>query len=468
MKQTKNMHKTILYSLLILWALLMSGCHRKEKQTTESLKAAHDLPAIQKKGELVVLTLYGSTTYFNYRGEPMGFQYELCEQFAKYLKVDLKVETARSQEELISKLREGKGDLIAYNLLIKQNLKDSLIYCGEESLSHQVLVQRKGRKALTDVTELKGKDVYVTPGRYEQRLQNLNHELGGGIKIHLVNADSLSEEDLMEQVSQGKIDYTISDNEVAEVNRTYFRNLDVGMSVSFVQRTSWAVRKDAPLLAQAANQWFKQDKVSMAYKASHKRYFEQNKHIEHAAVRSYKRGEISLYDEIFKKYGEKIGWDWRLLAALAYAESNFNPNVVAWSGARGLMQLMPSTARRLGVPRGKETDPEESVKAAAKYIARLDKSFSAVPLHEERVCLILAAYNAGEGHIKDAIALTAKHGGDPTVWTNNIEKYLRLKSNARYFNDPVCRYGYFRGEETCRFVNGIIIRYKNYQAKVKN
>lgn len=464
------MHKAILYSILIMCVMLTTGCKRQPKQAaTEQVQtAAHDLAAIQKRGRLVVLTLYGSTTYFNYRGEAMGFQYELCEQFAQYLKVDLKVETAFSQEELIRKLQEGKGDLIAYNLLVSKEWKDSLIYCGAETLSHQVLVQRKGRKALTDVTELPGKEVYVVPGRYEQRLQNLNQELGGGIKMHVVDADSLSEEDLMEQVSQGKIDYTIGDNEVAEVNRTYFRNLDVSLNVSFMQRTSWAVRKDAPRLAEAADRWFKQDKVSKAYKASHKRYFEQNKHIEHAAVRSYKRGEISLYDELFKKYGEKIGWDWRLLAALAYAESNFNPNVVAWSGARGLMQLMPSTARRLGVPRGKETDPEESVKAAAKYIARLDKSFASVPAHEERVCLILAAYNAGEGHIKDAIALTAKHGGDPTIWSNHIEKYLKLKSNERYFNDPVCRYGYFRGEETCRFVNDIINRYRTYQAKIKD
>lgn len=447
--------------------LLLSGCVNRQ-QTADQAEATTDLPAIRQRGELVALTLYNSTSYFNYRGEPMGFQYELCRQFADSLGVTLKVKVANSPEELIRKLQQGEGDLIAYNLNVTNERKDSILFCGEENLSHQVLVQRAGRNALKDVTEMPGKTIHVKPGRYQQRLENLNNELGGGILIHPVTEDSISEEDLIEQVALGQIDYTICDNEVAKVNRTYYSNLDIRLNVSFVQRSSWAVRKDEPLLAQAANEWFKRNKTSNAYRSSAKRYFEQSKRIAHGSILSVKKGQISRFDSLFRHYARRIDWDWRLLASLAYAESNFDPTVVSWAGARGLMQLMPRTARILGVPPGKEDDPEESIKAAVVYIGRLDKSFASVGDKEERIKFILASYNAGEGHIKDAMALAKKYGADPTCWKDNVEKYLKLKSHERYFNDEVCKNGYFRGEETCRFVKDILQRHRLYKDKIKH
>lgn len=453
--------------LLGVLFLLLSGCVNRQ-QTTDHAEATTDLPAIRQRGELVALTLYSSTSYFNYRGEPMGFQYELCRQFADSLGVTLKVKVANSPEELIRKLQQGEGDLIAYNLNVTNERKDSILFCGEENLSHQVLVQRAGRNALKDVTEMPGKTIHVKPGRYQQRLENLNNELGGGILIHPVTEDSISEEDLIEQVALGQIDYTICDNEVAKVNRTYYSNLDIRLNVSFVQRSSWAVRKDEPLLAQAANEWFKRNKTSNAYRSSAKRYFEQSKRIAHGSILSVKKGQISRFDSLFRHYARRIDWDWRLLASLAYAESNFDPTVVSWAGARGLMQLMPRTARILGVPPGKEDDPEESIKAAVVYIRRLDKSFASVGDKEERIKFILASYNAGEGHIKDAMALAKKYGADPTCWKDNVEKYLKLKSHERYFNDEVCKNGYFRGEETCRFVKDILQRHRLYKDKIKH
>ena len=375
---------------------------------------------------------------------------------------------AANPEELVRRLQAGEGDIIAYNLNVTNERKDSLLFCGEETLTHQVLVQRTGRKVLKDVTEMPGKDVYVKPDRYLQRLTNLNNELGGGIRIHVVEADSISEEDLVEQVARGEIDYTVCDNEVARVNKTYFTNLDIGLSISFAQRSSWAVRPDEPLLAQAATEWFKRNKTSKAYLASARRYFEQEKRIAHGAILSMKDGRISKYDDLFRTYAARIGWDWRMLASLAYAESNFDPTVVSWAGARGLMQLMPRTAKAMGMPAGMENDPEESIKAAVNYIGRLEKSFASISDADERACFVLAAYNAGEGHVKDAIALAAKYGADPARWKGNVEKYLKLKSHERYFNDEVCRNGYFRGEETCHFVDDIHSRYLYYKEKIKN
>jgi len=458
--------KSFAMILFILSICILIGCREnlKKKHPTKN-----DLELIKDSGELVVLTLYSSTSYFIYRGQEMGFQYELSKQFAESLGLKLRIEVAKNVKELIEKLLSGKGDMIAYNLPITKELKDSLIYCGEDVITHQVIVQKNNKgKPLTDVTELIGKDVYVKPGKYYNRLVNLNNELGEGIKIHKVTNDSITVEDLMTQVAQGKIDYTVADNDLARLNKTYYPNLDVDLSISFDQRSSWAVRKDCPELAAVANRWHKENLTSAAYTASMKRYFEISKTRAYSPILSYKEGKISLYDHLFKKHSKKIDWDWRLLASLAYTESNFDPNVVSWAGARGLMQLMPATARAMGVPRGQEQNPEESIKAAVKYIAATNRSLKMISNKQERINFILASYNAGLGHIYDAMALAEKYGKNKYVWKNNVENFILLKSNEEYFTDPVCKNGYFRGIETYNFVREIVERYELYKKKIKS
>lgn len=428
-----------------------------------------DLQQIRDSNELVMLTLYSSTSYFIYRGQEMGFQYELCQQFARSLGVKLTVKVAHSTAQLISMLRRGEGDLIAYHLPITKEWKDSVAYCGEEVITHQVVVQRKGsgrQPSLHDVTQLIGKDIYAKPGKHLNRLHNLNDELGGGVNIHAVTNDSISAEELIAQVAQGKIDYTVADNDIARLNTTYYPNLDISLSISFDQRASWAVRKESTRLAEAANQWHKENMTSPAYTASMKRYFEISKAMPHSPVLSLREGKISHYDHLFKQYAPEIDWDWRLLASLAYTESNFDTTAVSWAGARGLMQLMPRTARAMGVPEGKEQDAEESVKAAVRYIKLVTKSFGSIP-EPERIHFVLASYNSGQGHIMDAMALAEKYGKNKYVWYDNVEKFILLKSNEEYFTDPVCRFGYFRGVETYNFVREIMGRYQMYREKIK-
>ncbi|WP_294629725.1 transglycosylase SLT domain-containing protein [uncultured Bacteroides sp.] len=459
--------KTLVVSCVVLLLCCMIGCGSRQHSPAD--KSARDLPQVKDSGELVVLTLYSSTSYFIYRGQEMGFQYELSEQFAQSLGLKLKIKVADSVDELIRKLLVGEGDMIAYNLPVTKEWKDSLIYCGEDVITHQVIVQqRKGkRKPLQDVTELIGKDIYVKPGKYYDRLMNLNSELGGGIQIHEVTNDSITVEDLITQVAQGKIPYTVADNDLAKLNKTYYSNLDIGLSVSFDQRSSWAVRKESTELAAAATKWHRENMTSPAYTASMKRYFENSKMMPHSPILSLKEGKISHYDNLFRKYAKEIGWDWRMLASLAYTESNFDTTAVSWAGAKGLMQLMPATARAMGVPAGKEQNPEESIKAAVKYIASTDRSLSMIPDKEERLKFVLASYNAGLGHIYDAMALAGKYGKDKRVWKDNVEDFILLKSNEEYFTDPVCKNGYFRGIETYNFVRDILSRYEAYKKKIK-
>lgn len=452
--------------LAILLLCCIMGCRRNQSVAAEEPK--DDLQQIKDSGELVVLTLYSSTSYFIYRGQDMGFQYELSEQFAQSLGVKLRIEVAKNVHELIEKLLAGEGDLIAYNLPITKEWKDSLIYCGEEVITHQVIVQRTGGriKPLKDVTELIGKDVYVKPGKYYDRLVNLDKELGGGIHIHKVTNDSITVEDLITQVSQGKIPYTVTDNDIARLNTTYYPNLNIGLSISFDQRASWAVRKDCPQLAAAADKWHEENMTSPAYTASTKRYFEISKAIPHSPILSLREGKISHYDELFKRYAQEIDWDWRLMASLAYTESNFDTTAVSWAGAKGLMQLMPATARAMGMPPGMEHNPEESVKAATKYIKATTRSFASIP-EDERINFVLASYNSGIGHVLDAMALAEKYGKNKHIWRDNVENFILLKSNEEYFTDPVCKNGYFRGIETYNFVRDITSRFEQYKKKIK-
>jgi len=252
--------RKLLLTCLLLFSLL--AC--KNAQTSKTDVNVYDLPQIKDSGELVVLTLYSSTSYFIYRGQEMGFQYELSQQFARSLGLKMRVEVAKNIPELVSKLKEGKGDMIAYSLPVTKKMKDSLTYCGLEVITHQVVVQQNNGKTepLKDVTQLIGKDVYVKPGKYYDRLVNLDKELGGGIKIHKVTSDSISAEDLITQVADGKIQYTVCDNDLAKLNSTYYSNINIELSVSFDQRASWAVRNDCPLLAKAASDWYKKNVTS--------------------------------------------------------------------------------------------------------------------------------------------------------------------------------------------------------------
>ncbi len=454
---------------ILLAIVCMIACKPKPQAVEEVTH--YDLPQMKDSGELVVLTLNSSTSYFDYRGEPMGFQYELAEQFARSQGLKLRVKVARNTNDLVHKLLAGEGDLIAYPLPVTKIFKDSVAFCGEEIITHQVLVQRRSSKnaqALKDVTELIGKNVYAKTGKYLDRLINLDRELGGGILINKVESDSVTTEDLIAQVSKGEIDYVLCDNDLAKLNRTYYPNLDVSLAVSFDQRASWAVRKTSPLLLEAADAWHRANATSPDYKASAKRYFETAKSIPHGPILSVKDGKISHYDHLFKKYAKDIGWDWRMLASLAYTESNFDTTAVSWAGARGLMQLMPRTARALGVPAGKEQNAEESVKAAAKYIGQMARSFTKIESPEERMKFVLASYNAGIGHVFDAMALAEKYGKNKYVWEDNVEKFILLKSNEEYYNDPVCKLGYFRGRETYNFVRNILARGEVYKQKIKH
>lgn len=432
----------------------------------------NDFDEIKKKGKLTIITLSSSTSYFIYKDEPMGYDYDLCKSFCDLYGLELEVKVAENTPRLLEMLKNGEGDLIAYGLSIENHLKDSIIYCGLEQISHQVLVQRADDKdtILQDVTQLVGKTIFVKDTKYHNRLENLNAELGGGIVIKDVEKDTVSVEDLIQMVSTGEIQYTVSDENIARLNKTYYRNINISLPISFQQRSLWVTRKDSPHLAKALDEWFEQKDSKLVYKSIIKKYFELSKQpfdtelVIDNTVR-IPNGHLSPFDELFKKYAKPAGYDWRLLVAMAYQESRFRTNLSSWAGAVGLMGLMPKTAKSLGLTNEDRLDPEMSIKASVDLLKRLEKLFKEIEDPSERMKFMLASYNGGNGHISDAQALTRKYGGDPHKWDADVRKYVLLKRNPEYYNDPVCKSGYFRGTETTNYVDQVFANWEKYRTK---
>jgi membrane-bound lytic murein transglycosylase F len=367
-------------------------------------------------------------------------------------------------------LLRGEGDLVAYNLPVTNEGREAMLYCGREVVNEQVLIQRAGRgvSVLKDVTELIEQEVWVLrDSKQYHRMVHLNEELGGGIRIRIIDKDTVTVEDLIEMVSLGKIPYTVGDRDMAQLNRTYFRNLDIRLAVSHPQRSSWAVRKTSPQLASVLDEWFRNNRNTPRYRSLIKRYFEMSKLPGDEPAPVIGPHQISPYDAYFKQYARPLGWDWRLLASIAYQESKFYTDRVSWAGATGLMGLMPHTAEAFGLPTDSLDNPEGSIRAAAGLIGRLNRSFASIEDPDERIKFVLAAYNAGASHIYDARALAEKYEKNPSLWENNVAECLQLKSRPEYYNDSIVRQGYFRSTETLHYVQAVVERWHYYQEKIQ-
>ncbi len=172
-----------------------------------------------------------------------------------------------------------------------------------------------------------------------------------------------------------------------------------------------------------------------------------------------------MYDDLVKSYSEGINMDWKLVSSLICQESNFNPSVVSWSGARGLMQLMPATAKMHGITQ--LSNPEQNIKAGTRHLKFLNKLWAKeIENKDERMKFILASYNVGSGHVKDARRLAEKYGKNPDIWEDNVDVFLKQKSNPYYYKDPVVKYGYCRGSEPYKYVNEVLGRYLQYKAMI--
>jgi membrane-bound lytic murein transglycosylase F len=484
--------KTTIFPRAISWTMmiglifLFTAClDQNDARIAEILKKKEVDPEsclseVIGRGRLIALTDYNSINYFLYRGEPMGYQYEKLKLLAEYLGVKLEVRINNDLDKGFRELNSGEVDLIAMGLTITQNRRQKINFTMPHSQTRQVLVQRKPRnwrkmktwdeveeQMIRNALDLAGKTIYIQKGSiFYSRLQSLANEIGDTIKII---QDEREVEELIAAVASGEIDYTVCDEHMALVNEKYYSTLDVKTPVSFPQNIAWAVRKGCDSLRIVIDDWLMEFQESAAASFIYNKYFHSPRHINIAQseYHSARGGKISKYDDIIKQISEENGWDWRLLASLIYQESRFLPGVRSWVGAFGIMQLMPSTAEIYGVDT--TSSVEEQIAAGVKFIKWLDRQLpESINDPEERTKFILAAYNVGIAHIYDGRRLAEKYGKDPNRWTDNVDYFIRYKSNPKYYRDSVVRYGYARGEETYNFVIEILYRYEHYKKVLEN
>lgn len=455
-----------------------------------------DLAKIKERGTLTVLAPYNSTTYFLYRGEPLGYEFELLRSFAEAQGVALKVIVVTDPKSFLPLLNNGDGDLIAARLVPTEEDKQLVSFTRALYRTEPALVQQERPATATDpVTEkalqpgpheelpeieiqarlitrpsqLANKTVHLPEqSPYEQTIVELSDNISGD--IHLIEmGGAIQDEALAQKVAKGEIDFTVMQGNLAELKESEFSNLKVRPIVGRSHSVAWAVRKNAPELMNALNGWIEEKQNGSLFDRLYQKYFKDRKSYKERVASKYltsRTGKLSEYDELLKQYAPELNWDWRLLASQAFQESRFKPEARSWAGATGLLQLMPRTAQEYGVKNSR--DPEDNVRGAVRFLQWLTERWTKRISDEgERLKFILASYNAGAGHVEDAQRLTEKYNGNPEVW-EDVSYWLLQKTTQQHSTDPVVKFGFCRGLEPVNYVKLILERYDHYRQFVVN
>lgn len=461
--------------LLFTVVACTSNKHHKNKGENDLVMIDRDLPEIKEDGVLKVVTTYSSTSYFLYRGQPMGYEYDLLKRFAKHVGVDFKIEVSNDFETMYNKLKAGDVDLIAHGLTVTGKRRELVQFTDYLYLTHQVLVQKKPdnwrkmkwsavqNSLIHDAIELIGDTVSVRANSsYFNRIENLMDEMGGQIYIDTLPGD-LSTDKIIEMIANGEIKYTFADNNIASINASYYPNLDIRVPVSFSQRVAWAIRPGSDELLTELDNWIDSMKNGVEYYVIYNKYFKNERDYrrrENSVYYSINHNRISEYDDLIQEHADSLGWDWRLLASMIYQESKFNPVSESWVGAKGLMQMMPVTAERYGVE--DRTDPEDNLEGGAKVLKVLWDRFIDIPDSIQRIKFTLAAYNCGYSHVIDARTLAEEEGIDSYRWDECTEESMLKLSYPEFYNQSFIKYGYVRGIEPVTYVKQIFSRYEHY------
>jgi membrane-bound lytic murein transglycosylase F len=456
----------IKYSIFILLLFLFSCEFGQNGSRLLKSDGTRDLEQILADGKLIAVTEFNSTNYFIYKGEPMGFHFDLLKAFASHLGVKLEIIAENSLESAFKMVESGEVDVFANNLTIMTDRAERVQFSVPHSQTRQVLVQRKvdsnsGSFAVRNGVELGGKIIYVQQGSAAAiRLKNISEEIG--VPIVVIEMNNYEADELIELVASGEIDFTVCDEDIAKVNSFHFANIDFEMAVSLEQNLAWALNKQSPELAAKLNKWLEGYLKTAEYRIIRNKYFENPFWAKRilGELTKIREGEISRFDEGFKLASSKISWDWRLFAALVYNESRFKHEATSNRGASGLMQFMPSTANYFGVSHN--TDAQSQIQAGGRYLNWLEKRFEDSTItQDQRIKFVLASYNAGIGHVIDARNLARKYGKDPNVWDNNVDYFILNKT--LYSQDAIVRHGKLKGVETYTYVTKVFDTYNHYK-----
>lgn len=447
------------------------GIEEDETEKVEPAVSLNMLQHVQGKGKLVAVTNCEIINYNTENATPSGFEYELLSDFCNNNGLELEMMVNENLDSCYQLLDSCKVDIVAVGIGANKDMKRRFLLTNPILMQRSVLVQRLPKdwnkmstvnevenQLLRSSVDLAGKTIHLPQGSHEVKLlEHLSDQIGD--TIYIVECDSLNSVDLVKAVAFGQIDYTVVEEYVARMASIGLKGLDTKLNVSVEQPLSWAIANhdgDSSLLV-ALNSWidgFEQRNLNRILA----------KYVNQGNVFAPKKpvgSHISSYDGLIKKTAKEIGWDWRLLASLIYQESRFKLDLESEKGAFGPMQLMPVVMERYGIDY--DATLEEQLHAGGRLITYLDNCLeNKVVDSTERVKFVLAAYNAGLGHVYDAQRLALKYGSAPDVWDNNVDYYILNKS--KFYHDTCCHSGNLRGIETYRFVQEVLDRFYQYQA----
>ena len=415
-------------------------------QTTDTLSR------IKQAGTLRVLTVNGPNTFYEGADGPMGPEYELASTLAESLDVKLKLVVADSVASLIPRLVRGDAHLAAAGITVTDQRQQIIKFSQPLQQIQQQVVYLRGNKRPRRVEDLIGRRIQVVAGSSaSERLAELKVDHPD---LHWTNTSGKDAEELLIEVSAGKLELTIANSQTVALVRQHHPQIRVAFVLPHSESVAWAFPTNVdPALYEAANAFLIQKRKSGVLKQLLDRYYGAVQKFDYVNVATFRRRIFSvlpLYKSLFITAAEQTRLDWRLLAAQAYQESQWDPKAISPTGVRGMMQLTMVTANRLNI--ADRDDPEQSVLGGASYVKNLMKRLPKQVLEPDRTWLALAAYNVGFGHLMDAIRLTKSNGGDPNKWVD-VKESLPLLTIPKWYKQT--KHGYARGHEPVSYVTRI-------------
>ncbi|MCW8930212.1 MAG: transporter substrate-binding domain-containing protein [Gammaproteobacteria bacterium] len=424
-----------------------------------------DFDSIKKHRQLRLITRNNASSYFLWKNQLMGFEYELIKQFSKNHKINLKVLVANDFEQMIQWLEQGYGDIISASLIkTPERAQLPIEFTKPYLFVQEVIVQKKDDKTIDSLEDLSNRTFHIRQSSsYWNTLHKLQNKLRADDIHFTIEAvpESMETEEIINNVTKGHFDLTLADSNIVAIEQSWHNELIVSLPLTGEHGQRWLVRKDDTLLLSELNKFIDKEYKQLFYNVTYNKYFKNSRDLFDAEKREKNNNSISIYDDLIKSLAKEYDFDWRLIAAQINKESQFNPKAKSWAGAKGLLQVMPRTAREISIT-DLET-PENGLRAGIKYMAWINDQLSNELPADVQTWFTLAAYNAGLGHLKDARSLASKEGLNPDRWFGNVEKAFLLLSKPKYYKKA--RYGYVRGTEPVNYVKHIQALYELYSKK---
>ena len=408
------------------------------------------------KNEVINVLLFSKASdYFLYKGNPIGFQYELFKELEKSLEKEVSIMVESDINLVMEAIFTNRYDIVAVDFKENPLLDYYQTFSIPHSTTYPVLVGRKNVR----IDTLNDAEI-VVPSYASNVIEE--DSLPQNVNWNIVSKEVLIE-DIFEEVQNGESDFLICDYNEAITMLAFCTNLIIIKQVGNPYSRKWRFTGRNEALNQKVDEWIEGFTKSKKYKILCKKYFSFHSQVIARSFHKSKYNKVSPFDVAIKHSAEKVNLDWQFLASIIFQESKFQTGLVGFGGSFGVMQLMPATAAYYGVT--DKSSLENQLWAGSLYLNKLRNAYTDVIDEQEQLKFVAGAYNSGPGHINDAQRLCVKYGKNPAVW-ENVAYYLALKNKPEYYKDDVVNHGYYPGSHTVKYVTEVMERYMGYKAMV--